>query len=118
MKPLLHKLASDGSEQSSRSSETPPQRRKWPGRITSKLSIAAMESNPNKAQVFFPEPLSARSDSSSDKSLSCSSLESGEEEEEEVEDWFTGDDEEVADWLEETDELVVHHLQFDYHLNP
>lgn len=109
MRPFVEKLSSDGSDYSGRTHDTPP-KRKWPGRITSKLSLAANEGpSIQKAAI---ESLTARSDSSSDKSLSCSSLESGDnpEEEEEVEDWFGDDDEEVADWLEETDQLEVNLL--------
>jgi hypothetical protein len=96
MRAFIEKQTSDGSEHSGRSSETPP-KRKWPGRITSKLSIALEPTHTN--QKTTPESLTARSESSSDKSLSCSSLDSAEEEEE-VGDWFAGnEDEEVEDWL-------------------
>lgn len=81
---------SDSSETSSRSNETPP-KRKWAGRITSKLSLA-LDSNPKSNTI---EKLTSRSsDSSSDSALSCSSLESGEDEVE-VEDWFADDNEEI-----------------------
>lgn len=88
MKSKLDRQPSDSSETSSRSNETPP-KRKWPGRITSKLSMAL---DSNKTAI---EKLTANSDdSSSDSALSCSSLESGEEEE--VEDWFANESEEVG----------------------
>lgn len=113
MRPFIEKMSSDGSDYSGRTHDTPPKRR-WPGRITSKLSLAAANevavaalgtTTIHKAAI---ESLTARSDSSSDKSLSCSTLESGDNDaEEEVEDWFGDDDEEVGDWLEETDGIVV-----------
>jgi hypothetical protein len=110
MRPYIEKQASDGSEHSNRSSEN--SKRKWPGRITSKLSIAldATHTNP---KTNAGEVLTARSDcssSSSDKSLSCSSLDSAEEEE--VGDWFAGnDDEEVEDWLADV-VVCVRHVSF------